>query len=156
MFEKAESYRLAFDSYHKALAARSDYSEALAGMMRCARTSDQRAVAGTLESRTREALAASEAGEWILRGISGAYPNQPEAHFNYGLFCLERSRYQDAERNFTAAIAADAKYMPAFEAMAETYLRQRDLQNAALWSRRILEIDPGHAVARQTLINIQR
>jgi spermidine synthase len=161
MFEKAESYRMAFGSYQKALAARPDLSEALAGLMRSARTPDERAMAGTLDSRTQEALADAQAGnvgaaEWILRALKQAYPQEPESHFNYGLFCLERSRSDEAIENFIAAIAARKDYLPAFEALAETYLRRADFPNATLWTRRILEIDPGHAVARQTLAGIQK
>jgi spermidine synthase len=153
MFEKAESYSLAFESYRNA--------GAIAGMVRCARTAGERAAAGTLQSRTEEALAAARAGntttaESILQAMTQAYPDQPETHFNYGLFCLERSRYEDAIGNFTAAISISGSYLPAFEAMAETYLRQRDPRNAAAWSRRILEIDPSHAIARQTLAAIEK
>lgn len=161
MFEKAESYRMAFSSYQKALAARTDLSEALAGLMRSARTPEERAVAGTLESRTQEALADAQAGnlgaaELILKALTQAYPQEPESHFNYGLFCLERSRSEEAIENFHAAISARKDYLPAFEAMAETYLRKGDLGNATIWSRRILEIDPGHAIAQQTLAGIQK
>jgi spermidine synthase len=161
MFERAESYRLAFDSYRNALALGPAHSAAIAGMIRCARSPEERAAAGTLESRTREALASAQAGdaaraEAILQAITQAYPHEAEAHFNYGLFCLEGSRYEEAIRNFTAAIAASRKYMPAFEAMAETYLRKGDLRDAAAWSRRILEIDPGHMIARQTLARIEK
>jgi tetratricopeptide (TPR) repeat protein len=161
MFETAESYRMAFGSYQKALAADPALTEALAGLMRSARTAEESAAAGTLESRTREAMADAKAGntgaaEVILRALKQAYPQEPESHFNYGLFCLEHSRYGEAIENFSAAIAARKDYLPAFEATAEIYLRQRDFRNAALWSRRILEIDPGHAIARQTLEGIQK
>jgi tetratricopeptide (TPR) repeat protein len=127
-------------------------------MIRCARTPQERAAAGTLESRTEEALAAArmgndQAAESLLRAMIQAYPNAPE-HFNYGLFCLEKSRYAEAIESFTGAIAAKNNYLLAFEAMAETYLREHDLENAALWSRRILEIDPAHPIARQILAAI--
>jgi hypothetical protein len=49
----------------------------------------------------------------------------------------------------------DDKYMPAYEALAETYLQVKDFDQAAVWSRRILAIDPNHAVARQTLANLE-
>ncbi len=159
LFETAESYRLAFQSYRKACANSRERPEALAGMIRCARTPVERAAAGTLETRTEEALAAARVGddmaaEMILRAVMQAYPNAAESHFNYGLYCLEKSRYGDAIENFTSAIAVENNYLPAFEALAETYLRSHDLRNAAVWSRRILAIDPSHVTARQTLAAI--
>jgi tetratricopeptide (TPR) repeat protein len=160
LFEKAESYGLAFKSYREALTRNPDYAEAMGGMIRCARSPEERAATGTLESRTGEALAAAREGrenraEAILRALTQAYPNSPDAQFNYGLFCLERSRYADAIEKFSAALAAKKGYVPAFEGLAETYLRKQDLQSAAAWSRRILEIEPGHATARQTLARIE-
>jgi hypothetical protein len=46
--------------------------------------------------------------------------------------------------------------LPALEATAETYLQMNDVPNAILWSRRILEIDPNHSVAKHTLAALQR
>jgi spermidine synthase len=161
MFEKAESYRLAFQSYQQAAGLQAANAEALAGMMRSARSPEERSAAGTLESRTQEALAAARAGEvnraeTILRAVQQAYAGEPEAHFNYGLFCLERARYDDAIRGFAAAIAVNHSYLPAYEGTAEAYLRKRDLSSAAEWSRRILQIDPSHAIARETLAGIEK
>ena len=157
MFEQAESYSLAFDSYRKAFAepARSNPA-VLAGMLRCARTPEERAAAGTLATRTTEALNDARSGdlataESLLKAVMQAWPELPETHLNYGLFCLERSRYDDAVQSFGDAIRADPRYLPAYEAMAKTYLRKRDLPNTALWSRRILAIDPQHSAARQVL-----
>ena len=152
LFETAESYRLAFESYRKALGL----PEALSGMIRCARSPEERAAAGTLESRTEEGLAAAKAGNYgtadaILRAMTQAFPDEPAPLFNYGLFCLERARYDDALKNFAAAIAVQKDYIPAFEASAETCIRKRDFAGAAEWSRRILKLDPNHPVARQML-----
>jgi|SRR5579871_2029673 len=161
MFEQGESYQLAFDSYQKALTAAPADSAALAGMLRCARTQQEVAAAGTLATRTEEALADARKGdaasaEWLLRSVKEAWPERPEAQLNYGLFCFDQSRYQDAIASFAEAIRADRRYLPAYEAMAKTYLRQRDIQNAALWSHRILGIDPEHAAARQALALLQQ
>ena len=156
MFEKAESYHLAYESYRTALAEIDRNSEALAGMLRSARSPEEVAAAGTLATRTEEALADARNGDlvsadWELRAVTEAWPERPEGHLNYGLFCLDNSRYQDAIRSFHSAIDADARYLPAFEALAKTYLRMHDLPNAALWSRHILDIDPAHAAAKQVL-----
>jgi spermidine synthase len=161
MFEKAESYRMAFQSYRQAAGLRASSIDALAGMMRTARTPEERSAAGTLESRTRDALADAQAGkveaaDTILQAVKQAFGGEPEAHFNYGLFCLERARYDEAIRDFAAAIAANHGYLPAYEGMAEAYLRKHDLTRAAEWSRRILQIDPSHAIARKTLARIEK
>jgi spermidine synthase len=161
MFERAESYRLAFVSYQKAHAERPGDSNVLAGMLRCAKSPDEIAAAGTLSTRTTEALNDARNGdlssaESLLRAVKQAWPERPEAHLNYGLFCFERSHYAAAIQSFNDAIHADPHYLPAFEAMAKTYLRERDLRNAAVWSRRILEIDPGHTTARQVLAAIEQ
>jgi spermidine synthase len=153
MFEKAESYRLAFDGYRKA--------GSLAGMLRCARAPEERAAAGTLESRTTEALTDARNGDFasaesLLRAVKEAWPERPETHLNYGVFCLERSRYDDAIQSFDEAIRADPRYLPAFEAMAEAYMHKHDLHSAVVWSRRILEIDPNHESARQALAALER
>jgi tetratricopeptide (TPR) repeat protein len=161
MFEKAESLRLAFESYRTAIKSRPDFAEALAGMIRTARTSTERQQAGTLESLTTQALDSAKNGqqgkaEAILTALTRAYANQPEPWFNYGLFCIERGRYKDAEASFNAAIQADPRYLPAFEAMAETAIRKGDRTQAKAWSRRILQIDPTHAVALQTVANADK
>jgi spermidine synthase len=161
MFEKAESYELAFQNFHNALVALPGDSVAMAGVIRNARTPEDQAIAGTLESRTTEALESARKGdvdsaERMLRVLVEAYPTRPEPHFNLGLFCIERNRYAAAIENFEAAIHTDPRFLPAFEAVAETYLREADLQNAAAASRRILQLDPTHAVAKQTLMRIER
>ncbi len=159
MFEQAESYHLAFASYRKAFAQRPADSAVLAGMLRCARSTEERAAAGTLATRTTEALDDMHKGdlvsaESLLRAVKQAWPQSPEAQLNYGLFCLDNSRFDDAIESFNKAIHTDPRYLPALEAMAKTYLRMRDLPNAAVWSRRILEIDPEHIAARQVLAAI--
>jgi tetratricopeptide (TPR) repeat protein len=161
MFEKAESYRLAFDSYKKLLTDQPGDSTALVGVLRCARSPEEIAFAGTLESRTNEALTDARSGnpaaaEWLLSALKQAWPDRPETHLNYGIFCLERSRFDDAIASFNDAIGTDPRYLPAFEAMAEAYMHKRDLHSAALWSRRILEIDPNHESAKQALAALAR
>lgn len=161
MFEKAESYSLAFASYQKAFAERRGDPELLAGMLRTARSSEEQAAAGTLATRTTEALNDMRNGdvvsaERLLRAVKEAWPDRAEAQLNYGLFCLDNSRYDEAIASFHTALQDDPRYVPALEAMAKTYLRTRDLENAALWSRRILEIDPTHVAARQALEALER
>jgi tetratricopeptide (TPR) repeat protein len=68
---------------------------------------------------------------------------------------LERKDYQPAIREFQRAIQIDPKYMPAYEALAESYLQLQDFDQAAAWSRRILEMNPNHAIARQTFAALE-
>ena len=63
----------------------------------------------------------------------------------------DRKAAETAIASFNKALQADAQYLPALEAIAKLYLRTGDLPKAALWSRRILTVDPNHAAARQAL-----
>ena len=85
-----------------------------------------------------------------------AWPEKPEASLNLGVFYLERSRTDDAIAAFTDALHADSRYIPAYEAMAQACVQKHDLEGAALWSRRILELDPSHETARRALAELQR
>jgi tetratricopeptide (TPR) repeat protein len=171
MFEHAESYRSAFHSYRAAFDLDAGSHDALAGMDRCARLpAEHAAVAAalhlpdasddTLEKRTELALAKAQDGdiagaEFLFEENAQAHPLDSAARFNYGLFCLERKDYQRAVAQFRKAIELNPKYLPAFEAMAESYLQLHDTSKAMEWSRKILEIDPNHAVARQTLATLE-
>jgi spermidine synthase len=171
MFEHAESYRSAFSDYQMAFRSDAQSREALAGMDRCARLPQERSAVAvalslpegsedTLEKRTELALAKAERGdvtgaEFLLEENAQAHPLDSAARFNYGLFCLERKDYRRAIDQFEKSIDLNPKYLPAYEAMAESYLQLHDERNAVEWSRRILQIDPNHAVARQTLARLE-
>jgi tetratricopeptide (TPR) repeat protein len=169
MFEHAESYRSAFHNYQRA-DQREHSIEALAGMDRCARLPEERSLviealgltgqSGTAEERTALALKKARAGEigaarLLFEETAQAFPGDAAAQLNYGIFCLERKDYQPAIREFQRAIQIDPKYMPAYEALAESYLQLQDFDQAAAWSRRILEMNPNHAIARQTLAALE-
>jgi tetratricopeptide (TPR) repeat protein len=114
----------------------------------------------TLEKRTELALAKAQRGdvagaEFLFEENAQAHPLDSAARFNYGLFSLERKDYQRAIEQFRQSINLNPKYLPAYEAMAESYLQLHDGPNAVEWSRRILQIDPNHAVARQTLATLE-
>ena len=94
--------------------------------------------------------------EFLLAENAEAHPTDSAARLNYGLFCLERTHYADAIKQFQRAMDLSPRYVPAYEAMAETYLRLRDAAKAALWSRRILQLDPHHEVAKQTLAALEK
>ena len=170
MFERAESLRMAFHSYQNAFREDPKSLRALAGMDRTARLPEQRAAVdaalglrdsgASLQNRTERALEKARNGDLagaqlLFEETAEAHPLDSAARLNYGLFCLERSDYAAAIAQFQQAIELNPGYLPAHEAMAEAYLRLHDLPNAAIWSRRILQLDPGHQVARQTLEAIE-
>jgi tetratricopeptide (TPR) repeat protein len=174
MFEHAESFRSAFRSYRAAfeMAPNDDAKslEALAGMDRTARLPEERAVVAialrlpagddNLETRTERALEEARHGDlktaqFLFEENAEAHPLDSAAHLNYGLFRLERSDYAGALEQFKRAIDLNPTYLPACEAMAETYLRLHDSANAMRWSRRILQINPNHEVARRTVDSLE-
>ena len=139
-------------------------------MDRTARLPEQRAAVdaalglrdsgASLQNRTERALEKARNGDLagaqlLFEETAEAHPLDSAARLNYGLFCLERSDYAAAIAQFQQAIELNPGYLPAHEAMAEAYLRLHDLPNAAIWSRRILQLDPGHQIARQTLEAIE-
>ncbi|MDQ1473172.1 MAG: hypothetical protein QOJ99_4652 [Bryobacterales bacterium] len=82
MFEKAESCRLASESFGHVGKQDHEYTSALDGMIRCARTPGERDLAGTLETRTKEAPEAARAGrraeaEILFTALTQAYQGQP-------------------------------------------------------------------------------
>lgn len=173
-FEHAESTGNAFRYYRLAFqkASGGEKEEALAGMDRSARLPDERlfvtrALAlpqtrpDTLESRTTLALETARSGntaraQLLFAEYAAAHPQDAAARLNYGLFCLESRQFAAAIAQFQAAIALNPTYMPALEATAETYLQMHDAANSILWSRRILEVDPNHSVARKIIAALER
>jgi spermidine synthase len=170
MFERAESFRSAFRSYRAAfdMAPNGDAKslEALAGMDRTARVPEERTAVAlgldlpagedNLETRTERALEKARRGDlkgaqFLFQENAEAHPSDSAAHLNYGIFRLERSDYTGAIDQFKNAIDLNPTYLPAYEAMAEVYLQLHDIPNAMSWSRRILQINPDHQVARRTL-----
>ena len=171
LFERAESYRSAYHRYQAAFHDDPGSWRALAGMDRTARLPEEISAVlialgltrggDNLQSRTGEALEMARKGdlaraEFLLAENAEAHPTDSAARLNYGLFCLERTHYADAIKQFQRAMDLTPGYVPAYEAMAETYLRLRDAAKAALWSRRILQLDPHHEVAKQTLAALEK
>jgi spermidine synthase len=171
LFESAESFRSAFNSYQAAFRKDPASWRALAGMDRTARLLEERSAVllalgltndkDNLQSRTEHALAKARSGdlagaEFLFQENAEAHPTDSAARLNYGLFCLERNKYTDAVGQFQRAISLSPAYVPAYEAMAETYLRLHDAADAIIWSRRILQLDPNHEVAKQTLAALER
>jgi spermidine synthase len=170
MFEHAESYRSAFRSYQQAWQRDAGSVEALAGMDRSARLPEQRTAviqalgltgaSDTSEKRTELAIRKERGGQTgmarlLFEETALAHPDDPAARFNFGIFCLEQKDYADAIAQFNAAIRIDAKYLPAYEALAESYLQLHDFDQAAVWTRRILALNPNHSIARQTLATLE-
>ena len=113
-----------------------------------------------LQTRTARALEKARSGdlaraEFLFQENAEAHPADSAARMNYGLFSLERNRYSEAIEQFQRAINLSPGFLPAYEAMAETYLRLHDAANAVIWSRRILQLDPHHEVASQTLAALE-
>jgi spermidine synthase len=171
MFERAESYRSAFRDYQLAFAKDPTSWLALAGMDRTAGLPENRAAVlaslglspaeDNLAVRTERALEKGRNGdvfraEFLLAENAEAHPTDSAARLNYGLFCLERKRYSEAIQHFQRAINLSPGYVSAYEAMAETYLELRDASNAVTWSKRILQLDPQHQIARQTVAALER
>jgi tetratricopeptide (TPR) repeat protein len=171
MFERAESYRSAFRGYQTAFGKDPASWRSLAGMDRTARLPDEHsavqmalgltAAEDNLEGRTERALKEARKGdlaraEFLLVENAEAHSADAAARLNYGLFCLERKRYNEAIGEFQHTLNLSPTYLPAYEAMAETYLQVHDTTHAVIWSKRILELDPHHEVARQTLAALER
>jgi tetratricopeptide (TPR) repeat protein len=109
-----------------------------------------------LEARTERALEKArhgdvKAAQFLFEENAEAHPADSAAHLNYGLFRLEQSDYASAIEQFKHAIDLNPTYLPAYEAMAEAYLQLHDIPNAMSWSRRILQMNPNHEVARRTV-----
>jgi spermidine synthase len=170
MFERAESYHSAFRAYQAAFQADPTSVGAVAGMDRAARLPEEHATVALalglpgggddLQQRTERALELARIGDiqkarFLFEENAQAHPSDASAHLNYGLFSLERSDYQRAIEQFQRALDLDPSFLPAQEAMAETYLRLRDAPNALLWSRRILALDPRHEAALRTVAALE-
>lgn len=169
-FEKAESYRSAYRNYEAAYHMNPRSMEALAGMDRNARqTPERKAVAlalglpgaDSLQNRTEWALQQARGGnvakaQFLFAENAAAYPNDPSARFNFGVFTMEQNDFRGALQLFEQTIALDPRNLPAHEAIAEVHLKLHQYPEAAKWSRRILELDPNHPTARQILAAIER
>jgi tetratricopeptide (TPR) repeat protein len=165
MFERAEAPRLAFRSYQLAIEKEPNATAAIVGMDRCARTPEERAAvaravglppeAGSLEIRSQLAIERAKSGDFsaaegMFKEIVRDFSREPAAHYNYGIFCVKRREFQSAISHFRDAIALDEHDPTAYEGMTAAYLGLGDLQTADFWNRKILELDPSNARARQT------
>jgi tetratricopeptide (TPR) repeat protein len=170
VFEKAESYRSAYRNYESAYHLNAHSMEAVAGMDRNAhQTEERKAVAlalglpneSALQNRTEWALQKARGGQFaqaqfLFAENAAAYPNDASAHFNFGVFSMEQNDLRGALQLFEQTIALDPTNIPAHEAIAEVHLKLHEYPEAAKWSRRILELDPNHATARQILNTLER
>ena len=115
----------------------------------------------SLQNRTQLALQKAQGGDiakalFLFAENAAAYPNDPSAHFNFGVFSMEQHDFRGALQLFEQTIALDPRNIPAHEAIAEVHLKLHEYPEAAKWSRRILELDPNHPTARQILDAIER
>lgn len=171
VFENAESSRTAFRNYRLARELAPSDMSALAGMDRTATLPEDHnlvnealglppGTSGTegriAWARDRAANGDLERARMIFEEAAAAAPKDVAARFNYGVFCMEQKDWARAVAQFEAALQLDSKYLPAYEAMAQTAVERRDFSAAAEWSRRILQIDPQHPTARQSLATLER
>jgi spermidine synthase len=166
LFEKAESPRLAFGYYDAAMAAGSEDVATIAGLDRTAVTPAQTARAAavlglgsdarTLDSRTVAAAEKASAGDLsgarlLLEEATLVYPQDPRAHFNFGVFWIQHGQTIPAIEQFAAAAGVDPRYVPALEILIQIYTARNDKANAVAWSQKLLAVNPQHAGAQQTL-----
>jgi len=68
-----------------------------------------------------------------------------------GLWNLEQSNLTEAERLFRGAMAADARFLPAYNNLAVALERLNRRQEAIVVLRKALQIDPNYADAKKNL-----
>jgi tetratricopeptide (TPR) repeat protein len=166
LFEKAESPRLAFGYYDAAIVAGAVDAGTIAGLDRTAVTSAQTARAAavlglgsharTLDGRTAAAAEKASAGNLsgarlLLEEATLVYPQDPTAHFNFGVFWIQQGQALPAIEQFAAAAGVDPRYVPALETLIQIYAARNDKANAVAWSQKLLAVNPQHAGAQQTL-----
>lgn len=96
------------------------------------------------QGRDADALAQFEAA-------LAAAPNHPVALGNLGTYYLNHDDLTRALDLLGRAVAADAQYVDGLANLALAYFRNDDMGQAEQYARRVLDLVPGHPLARQIL-----
>ena len=81
--------------------------------------------------------------------IIEANPTDAISVNNYGLFLVERGRYEEAMDQFERAIDLDPENLQGFLGIAETLRQSGSSDQATEWYEMVLKLSPGHPVASQ-------
>ncbi len=91
-----------------------------------------------------------EAEEFMARAVE-LMPGYGRAHFNHGLILQKLNRPDDVAKAFQLALAADQANIDYFNALANHYIGQQQLQELWALMMMVLERDPNHAGGRELM-----
>ncbi len=87
-----------------------------------------------------------EAAALYQRAIAGN-TSEPEAYYNFGVFCFERGRLDDAKKNFERAVQLKPKHAEALNNLGAILEQEGKLEQAAALYRRAVESKPDYPLA---------
>ena len=91
-----------------------------------------------------------EAGEYFRRAVE-AEPQNPVALSNLGTWHFNQENFEQAAAYLEHAVETDPKYTGAWENLALAYARLDQAADAVRAAKRVMEIDPGNAMAQTIL-----
>jgi predicted CXXCH cytochrome family protein len=124
----------------------------LTDRLRAVRVEAARALAGVPESQLtaeRRAAWARAADEYVT--VQRYNADRPEARTNLGTFQARRTRFDEAQAEFRAAIALDRRFVPAYVNAADAYREQGREDDAVRMLREGLAVAPESATLHHAL-----
>ena len=98
---------------------------------------------------------AEEAVTWLERALR-IQPGNVEARVNLGTALGRLGRYEGAIEEFEQVVARGRGSAAVFNGLARAHGESGDLESAALWLRRSLQVDPSQPQIRRLLEQIER
>lgn len=127
------------------------------------RQAEQAAQRGESEAALRACLRAAEIGqqrrdnkarERALRLAVSVGSEHAEAHFAWGLYCLERARYEPALQAFKRACVLNPRWVEAHVGLAEAAVETAEYDAALVTLKQAARLDPKHAEVRWALASL--
>ena len=88
------------------------------------------------------------AAAWY-REIIGRYPYEAGAYYMLGTIDLAQGRYQEAEKNYKAALKKDYGMSEVYLSLTQVYMRSGQYDNAWRAADKFANIDPDHAAIKK-------
>lgn len=96
-----------------------------------------------------------EAAKYLIRAAEGM-PERARVHYNLGLLLQELKRYDEAETALTRALEIEPNTLDYLHAMADHYIRRKELEKAKRIALKMVEQHPTNPLGKRILGFVER